>query len=61
MSIHKPFLLVTHEKNHRALFTPSVSLYLYLATASPAEQVGIAFLERAERCVSPFCILQQPP
>lgn len=37
------------------------SIPLHLATASPAEQVGITFLERAGRCMSPFCIPQRPP
>lgn len=41
MSIHKPFHLKIHEKQHRALFEPCT----FLATASPAEQVGIAFFE----------------
>lgn len=41
MSIHKPFHLIIHEKQHRALFEPCAPL----AMASPAEQVGIAFLK----------------
>lgn len=57
LSIHKPFWLEITGKTWAVTCSQCFSIPLHLAAAPPAEQVGVASLERAGRCLSLFCIL----